>query len=169
MPLNDKGESHRSCLCWKYQSSLPSFFTTLLSVLTAPNVCFFLLSLLTYTPAPFPPWWWLLLTRTYYGKEILEPVPKSQGLPKKLVYKFGPRSSGWRENKVDGTQPLRTHTSSHLLTPPSFTRTHQGTRWRLCWLSRCWWRWLTHDAICNGGGNPLIGWHRPYTFCHFGC
>ncbi|XP_077517231.1 ETS homologous factor-like isoform X8 [Amblyomma americanum] len=46
--------------------------------------------------------------RTYYSKQILEPVPKCQGLPKKLVYKFGPRSSGWRD-KVDGTQPLRTH------------------------------------------------------------
>ncbi|CAN7999002.1 unnamed protein product [Ixodes hexagonus] len=33
--------------------------------------------------------------RTYYGKQILEPVPKSEGLPKKLVYKFGPRASGW--------------------------------------------------------------------------
>ncbi|XP_049521977.1 ETS homologous factor isoform X1 [Dermacentor silvarum] len=51
--------------------------------------------------------------RTYYGKQILEPVPKAQGLPKKLVYKFGPRSSGWSD-KTDGTQPLRSHTSSLL-------------------------------------------------------
>lgn len=34
--------------------------------------------------------------RTYYGKQILEPVPKTEGLPKKLVYKFGPRANGWR-------------------------------------------------------------------------
>ncbi|XP_040078437.1 ETS homologous factor isoform X9 [Ixodes scapularis] len=33
--------------------------------------------------------------RTYYGKQILEPVPKTEGLPKKLVYKFGPRAGGW--------------------------------------------------------------------------
>lgn len=36
--------------------------------------------------------------RTYYGKQILEPVPKTEGLPKKLVYKFGPRANGWRQH-----------------------------------------------------------------------
>ncbi|XP_076369904.1 ETS homologous factor-like isoform X4 [Tachypleus tridentatus] len=35
--------------------------------------------------------------RTYYNVGILSPVPKNEGLPKKLVYKFGPRASGWRQ------------------------------------------------------------------------
>ncbi|XP_022241007.1 ETS-related transcription factor Elf-5-like isoform X2 [Limulus polyphemus] len=34
--------------------------------------------------------------RTYYNVGILAPVPKNEGLPKKLVYKFGPRATGWR-------------------------------------------------------------------------
>lgn len=36
--------------------------------------------------------------RTYYEKKILEPVPKTGLYPKKLVYKFGPSSHGWRKN-----------------------------------------------------------------------
>lgn len=34
--------------------------------------------------------------RTYYEKQILEPVPKTGLYPKKLVYKFGPSAHDWR-------------------------------------------------------------------------
>ncbi|XP_054708727.1 ETS homologous factor-like [Uloborus diversus] len=33
--------------------------------------------------------------RTYYSSGILSPVPKTEGLPKKLIYKFGPKANGW--------------------------------------------------------------------------
>lgn len=33
--------------------------------------------------------------RTYYRKNIIEPVDKKEGLPKKLVYKFGHNATGW--------------------------------------------------------------------------
>ncbi|XP_064480976.1 ETS homologous factor-like isoform X2 [Ornithodoros turicata] len=54
--------------------------------------------------------------RTYYGKQILEPVPKLDGLPKKLVYKFGPRSSGWSTPASDRRTSSQLH---HSIIPTS--------------------------------------------------
>ncbi|XP_055935742.1 ETS homologous factor-like isoform X1 [Argiope bruennichi] len=38
--------------------------------------------------------------RTYYSSGILSPVPKTEGLPKKLIYKFGPKASGWLRKRA---------------------------------------------------------------------
>uniref|UniRef100_A0AC35U4Y1 ETS domain-containing protein n=1 Tax=Rhabditophanes sp. KR3021 TaxID=114890 RepID=A0AC35U4Y1_9BILA len=40
--------------------------------------------------------------RTYYEKKILEPVPKTGLYPKKLVYKFGVGSFGWKGELMTG-------------------------------------------------------------------
>lgn len=60
---------------------------------------FYILTALTFTYISGT--YCFLFPSTYYNSGYLDPVPKTDGLPKKLIYKFGQKATGWqRKSKL---------------------------------------------------------------------